>query len=82
MENPASFWALLRCGGPVEPHNMELDTVVLRDPGFGAKASAYPQAPKGSIDFALHLPIARNVSHIAKGDVLCLPFVDRLPFVD
>ena len=80
MMNPAPFWALLRCARSVDTHNMELDTVVLRDPGYVGKASAYPKPPRGAIDFALHLTIARNVEHAAKGDLLCLPFVDG--FVD
>ena len=74
MENLAPFWALLRCAGPRASHNMELDSVVFRDPGFEAKATPYPHIPKG-VGFTVHMPIARNVSHIAKGDVLSLPFL-------
>ena len=74
IKNLAPFWALLRCAGPRASHNMELDSVVFRDPGFEAKASPYPHIPKG-VGFTVHMPIARNVSHIAKGDVLSLPFL-------
>ena len=75
MENLAPFWALLRCGGNTASHNMELDTMVFRDPGFAIKAGTYPQIPKG-VEFTVEMHIARNVSHISKGEVLRLPFLD------
>ena len=53
---------------------MELDTMVFRDAGFDAKG--YPQVPKG-VSFTAQIPIARNVCHIAAGDVLTLPFDDE-----
>ena len=74
MKNLAPFWALLRCPGFRSPHNMELDTMVFRDAGFDAKG--YPQVPKG-VSFTAQIPIARNVCHIAAGDVLTLPFDDE-----
>ena len=73
MQNVAPFWALLRCVGPRDYHNMELDTVVFRDPGFEIIGGAYPQVPKGA-RFAVHIPMARNVSRISKGEGLRLSF--------
>ena len=77
MENLAPFWALLRCAGNRASHNMELDTMVFRDPGFETKAGTYPQIPKG-VEWTVQMPIARNVCHISKGEVLLLPFLDFL----
>ena len=70
MDNLGPFWALVRRAGPNASHNMKLDTEVLRDPGFDAKACQ-------SFTFTVRMPVARNVSHISKGDVLCLPFSDE-----
>ena len=75
MEKLAPFWALLRCAGPRASHNMELGTLVFRDPGFDTEANDYPKIRKG-VEFTVQIPIARNVSHITKGEVLCLPFLE------
>ena len=75
MANLAPFWALLGCAGPRADDNMELDTVVLRDTGFDNKMNDYPKLKKG-VGFTVHIPIARNVSHIKKGEVLLLPFLE------
>ena len=76
MGNIVPFWALLRCAGPRAEHNMVLETVVFRDPGFVLKASQYPHIPKG-LEVTVEMPIARNVSHISAGEVLRLPFHDQ-----
>ena len=75
LDNLAPFWALLRSSGPRAPHNMELDEVVFRDQGFEAIGGSYPRLPKG-LQFTVHVPIARNTSHISEGEVLCLPCFD------
>jgi hypothetical protein len=72
-KNVAPFWALLECAGPRAPHNMEQDTEVFRDAGFEIKGGQYPKFPHG-VQFHIELPIVRNVRHISKGEVLCLPF--------
>ena len=72
MENLAPFWALLRSLGPRAFHNMELDVLVFRDHGFDVVGSQYPRLPQG-VEFTVQIPIARNVAHVSKGDVLCLP---------
>ena len=65
---------LLQCAGPRASHNMELESVVFRDLGFDAKVIPYPRIPKG-VGFTVNMPIARNVCHIAKGELLSLPFM-------
>ena len=72
MKNLGPFWALLQCPGPRASHNMELDVMVFRDPGFDANANPCLHVPKG-VAFTAQIPIARNVCNIAKGDVLTLP---------
>jgi hypothetical protein len=73
LENVAPFWAVLRCSAPKACHNMEIDTVLLHDAGFDVKGGQFGKMPKCA-EFCVEIPILRNVSHISKGDVLCLPF--------
>ena len=75
MANLAPFWALLGSAGPRADHNMELDTVVLRDTGFDNKAGDYPKLKRG-VEFTVHLTVARNSDHIKKGEILLLPFLE------
>jgi len=76
MENIAPFWAVLRCVGPKASHNMEFDTMVFRDTGCDAKTGQFPKLAKG-VEFSVEIPILRNVSHISKGELLCLPFFEK-----
>ena len=62
---------MLWCAGPRAYHNMELDSQVFVDPGFELTAGKYPRLPK-AMQFAVELPMMRNVSDIEKGDVLLL----------
>ena len=75
IQNIVPFWALLRSVGPRAFHNMELDVLVFRDHGFDVVGSQYPRLPQG-VEFTVQIPIARNVAHVSKGDVLCLPCFD------
>ena len=72
LENLPPFWALLRCTGPRAHHNMELSVEVFRDTGIDIKASTFPKVSKG-VEFLASFPIARNVTNISAGEVLCLP---------
>ena len=74
LENIAPFWSLLNCSGPAVIHNMELESMSFKDMGFDSRVPAFPKMQKGAV-FTVELPIARNISHISKGDILCLPFV-------
>ena len=73
LENLPPFWALLRTAGPRAQHNMELTTENFRDGGIDIKGASYPKLGRG-VEFFTSFPVARNSSHIAKGEVLCLPF--------
>jgi hypothetical protein len=73
LGNVAPFWSLLRCSSPAVPHNMELESMYFKDGGFDSRVPAFPKLQKGSV-FTVQLPIARNISHISKGEILCLPF--------
>ena len=74
LENIAPFWSLLRCSSSAVPHNMELESMSFKDGGFDSRVPAFPKLQKGSV-FTVQLPIARNISYISKGEILCLPFV-------
>ena len=72
--NIPPFWALLQCPGPSATHNMELDVMVASDLGFANKTGTpCLRAPK-TVTFSAQIPIACNVTNIAKGDVLTLPW--------
>ena len=73
ITNLAPFWGLLRCCGPTAIHNMELEIMHFRDSGFEARATGLPKMQKGMANL-VGLPIARNIDHVSKGDILCLPF--------
>ena len=76
MENLVPFWAVLRCFGPRCSHNMELEDITFSADGFEPKAGKFPKSLK-NMQVTVDLPILRNVSNIAKGDVLVLPFFDQ-----
>lgn len=70
LKNLAPFWALRRCAGPTATHNMELGTDIFRE-------TKLARAGNTTItQTTIHIATARNVSDIARGDVLLLPFVD------
>ena len=73
LTNVAPFWGLLRCCGPIAIHNMELEIMHFRDSGFEPRATGLPKMQKGMANL-VGLPIARNIDHVSKGDILCLPF--------
>ena len=72
VENIALFWAVFCCVGPRSYHNMELTSVVFRDPGFEVKGGCFPKSSQ-AVAFNVEVPVLQNVSPISKGDVLVLP---------
>ena len=74
MNHLPPFWAMLRCDGFNASHNMELDTLAFRDPGFDITAGGYPTLPKG-IEITVEATIVRNVCNISVDEVYCLSFL-------
>ena len=74
LQNLNPFWAILRCAGAKSCNNMELDRVTFKDLGFSAPGAAYGSR---QLEFAVDIPILRNITNIAKGEILTLPFIDQ-----
>jgi hypothetical protein len=72
LKNLAPFWALVRCATAQSCHNMELESVLFTDAGINTKDIKFPKMK--AAEFRAEFTIARNISAIKTGDILCLPF--------
>ena len=71
-KNISPFWTVLKAAGRKSNPNMELDVCTFREAGFTFLDGQYPKIPGGMV-FVVDIPVLRNVTPIAKGDILCMP---------
>ena len=74
LQNLNPFWAILRCADAKSCNNMELDSLTFKDLGFSVPGATYGSR---QLEFAVEIPILRNVTNIAKGEILTLSFIDQ-----
>ena len=72
MKNISPFWAVLGAAGHRSSPNMELGVTTFRESGFTFLNGQYPKIP-GGIVFVVDIPVLRNVTPIATGEILCMP---------
>ena len=75
LQNLNPFWAILRCADAKSCNNMELDSLTFKDLGFSVPGATYGSR---QLEFAVEIPILRNVTNIAKGEILTLSFIDNI----
>ena len=74
LHNLNPFWAILRCADAKSCNNMELDRLAFKDLGFSVPGATYGSS---QLEFRVEIPILRNVTNIAKGEILTLSFIDQ-----
>ena len=74
LQNLNPFWAILRCADAKSCNNMELHSLTFKDLGFSVPGATYGSS---QLEFRVEIPILRNITNIAKGEILTLSFIDQ-----
>jgi hypothetical protein len=76
LENLSPFWAVLGCVGQRATYNMELQIMSFRDNPYDVHSGGnFPKLPPG-VHLEVRLPVLRNCSNVAAGEVLCMAPLD------
>ena len=68
------FWSVLRCLGPHSVPNMEIVMESVLVPQLDLGGSRVTSKGRNALEFAVEVPVLRNVVAIDTGGILCLPW--------